>query len=197
MELCPSYPVRSARTLLRPLGPDDVDDLHAYRSLPEVCRFVPFEPMAKQDIAERITGVWARRSLDAEGQALALGVELLESGRLIGDILLRWHSAEHRSGEIGYVFNPQVAGQGLATESVHQLLHLAFDALGLRRVVARVDARNDRSAAMARRLGFRLEAHLIENEFFKGEWSDELDFALLAAEWSTRHEPSGCPNFAP
>jgi RimJ/RimL family protein N-acetyltransferase len=29
----------------------------------------------------------------------------------------------------------------------------------------------------------RQEAHLIENELFKGEWTSEIDFAILAAEW--------------
>jgi RimJ/RimL family protein N-acetyltransferase len=29
----------------------------------------------------------------------------------------------------------------------------------------------------------RLEARLVENELFKGEWSTELDFAMLADEW--------------
>jgi hypothetical protein len=26
-------------------------------------------------------------------------------------------------------------------------------------------------------------AHLVRNEFFKGEWCSELDFAMLADEW--------------
>jgi RimJ/RimL family protein N-acetyltransferase len=29
----------------------------------------------------------------------------------------------------------------------------------------------------------RLEAHLVENEWVKGEWQSELDYALLASEW--------------
>jgi RimJ/RimL family protein N-acetyltransferase len=29
----------------------------------------------------------------------------------------------------------------------------------------------------------RQEARLVENELFKGEWSTELDFAMLAREW--------------
>jgi RimJ/RimL family protein N-acetyltransferase len=29
----------------------------------------------------------------------------------------------------------------------------------------------------------RLEAHLLENEWFKGDWSDELGFAILEQEW--------------
>jgi hypothetical protein len=31
----------------------------------------------------------------------------------------------------------------------------------------------------------RQEARLVHNELFKGEWSTELDFAMLADEWAT------------
>ena len=72
------------------------------------------------------------------------------------------------------------------------MLHLAFDDLGLHRVFARVDARNTASARLAARLGMRQEAHLVENEWFKGEWTDELDFALLSREWPSR-ALDGCP----
>ena len=187
MELRPVYPVLSHRLALRPLGAGDVAALVAYRGRPDVCRFVPFEPMGEHDVIERLGEAWGRTALDAEGQSLTLGVELVDSGELVGDVLLAWHSLEHRGGEIGYVFNPEFAGHGYATEAVHTLLHLAFDHLGLHRVTARVDARNRRSAGLAIRLGMRREAHLVENEWFKGEWSDELDFALLAEEWSARH----------
>jgi RimJ/RimL family protein N-acetyltransferase len=29
----------------------------------------------------------------------------------------------------------------------------------------------------------RPEAHFVRNELFKGEWSDELVYAILADEW--------------
>jgi RimJ/RimL family protein N-acetyltransferase len=105
---------------------------------------------------------------------------------LAGDVMLFWSSDEHRSGEIGYVFNPDQAGRGYATEAAEGLLSLAFDGLGLHRVVARVDARNVPSARVAQRLRMRQEAHLVENEWFKGEWSDELQFAILDREWRDR-----------
>ena len=187
MELRPAYPVRSPRTALRPLGDDDIAALVAYRGRPDVCRWVPFEPMTASVVIRHLATTWARTALDAEGQHLTLGVELLATGDLVGDVLLAWHSAEHRGGEIGYVFNPDFSGQGYATEAVHTALHLAFDDLGLHRVTARVDARNLRSAQLAARLGMRQEAHLVQNEWFKGAWSDELDFALLAEEWSAQH----------
>jgi RimJ/RimL family protein N-acetyltransferase len=63
------------------------------------------------------------------------------------------------------------------------MLRLGFEELGLHRIIARLDERNEPSARLARRVGMRQEARLIENEVFKGEWSTELDFAMLATEW--------------
>jgi RimJ/RimL family protein N-acetyltransferase len=39
------------------------------------------------------------------------------------------------------------------------------------------------------RLGLRCEAHLVQNEFVKGEWTDELIYAILRAEWKARQPP--------
>jgi RimJ/RimL family protein N-acetyltransferase len=183
--LCPGYPVRTGRLLLRPLTVADVDALLAYRSRPDVCRYVPFEPMTHEVINERLASHWANTELTDQGQALTLGVEIARTGELIGDVVLFWHSREHSSGEIGYVLNPDFGGHGYATEAAQALLRLGFDELGLHRIIARLDERNTSSADLARRLGMREEARLVHNEFFKGEWTTELDFAMLADEWPT------------
>jgi RimJ/RimL family protein N-acetyltransferase len=188
VKLAPEYPVRSPRLSLRPLSAADTTALLAYRSRADVCRYVPFTPMDTAIIAERLGTAWARTSLNGEGQNLTLGVEVTDTGELVGDVVLMWHSREHRGGEIGYVLNPDFSGHGYATEAVGRLLGLAFDDLGLHRVIARVDARNDASARLARRLGMRQEAYLVRNEWFKGEWTDELDFALLEEEWATAQQ---------
>jgi RimJ/RimL family protein N-acetyltransferase len=182
--LRPVYPVRTRRLLLRPLTVGDVDALLVYRSRPDVCRYVPFEPMTREVIKERLASQWANTELTDEGQALTLGVEMAGTGELVGDVMLFWHSREHGGGEIGYVLHPDFSGHGYATEAAHALLRLGFDELGLHRIIARVDERNESSAKLARRLGMREEARLVRNEFFKGEWSTELDFAMLADEWS-------------
>nr|MDT0660513.1 GNAT family protein [Micromonospora sp. DSM 115978] len=186
--LRPHYPVRTARLSLRPLTTGDVDALLAYRSRPEVCRYVPFEPMTEQLVRDRLSTIWANTDLTDEGQALTLGVTLTRSGRLIGDVVLFWHSRTHGGGEIGYVLDPDVQGHGYATEAARALLGLGFDELGLHRIVARVDERNTASAQVARRLGMRQEARLVRNEFFKGGWSTELDFAMLAEEWPAHRD---------
>ena len=93
-------------------------------------------------------------------------------------------------GEIGYILNPAYQGQGLATEVAGTLLRLGFEGLGLHRIVARCDARNVASARVMERVGMRREAHLVHNEFLKGEWTDELIYAILREEWQAR-QPSG------
>lgn len=184
--LRPRYPVRSERLLLRPLTVADTDALLAYRSRPDVCRYVPFEPMSRQDVIARMAGQWARTELTGEGQALTLGAEVSATGELAGDVMLYWQSRLHAGGEIGYVFHPGCSGRGYATEAARAVLRLGFEELGLRRIVARIDERNEPSARVLRRLGMRQEARLVESEFFKGEWTTEVDFAMLASEWASR-----------
>jgi RimJ/RimL family protein N-acetyltransferase len=181
--LRPDFPIRTERLLVRPLSLDDVDAVHAYRSIPDVCRYVPFEPMTMDEIAARIERQWARRELTDEGQGFILGVEVAESGALVGDVMLAWSSVVHATGELGWVFHPAHAGRGFATEAAMALLRMAFDGIGLHRVIARLDERNDASARVCQRLGMRQEARLVENEWFKGEWTTELDFAILDREW--------------
>jgi RimJ/RimL family protein N-acetyltransferase len=115
----------------------------------------------------------------------------LPGSGIIGDLVLFWRSREHRAGEIGWVIAPAQSGRGYTTEAARALLGLAFRDMGLHRVTARVDARNEASARLCRRLGMRQEAHLVENEWFKGEWSSELDFAILDREWErSEHDPA-------
>jgi RimJ/RimL family protein N-acetyltransferase len=184
--LRPSYPIRTERLLLRPLTAGDADAMLAYRGRLDVSRYVPFEPMSRDDILERITGQWSRTELSDEGQSLTLGAEVAETGELAGDVVLFWHSREHAGGELGYVLNPALGGRGYATEAASVMLRLGFEDLGLHRIVARIEEDNEPSVRLARRLGMRQEARLVHNEFFKGRWSNEVDFAMLADEWFAR-----------
>lgn len=186
MLLRPEFPVRTRRLALRPLTAADADVLLRYRGDAEVCRYLPFDPMTREEILGRIAGQWSRRELTEEGQSLTLGAEVRETGELAGDVILFWHSREHAGGELGYVFDPAFGGRGYATEAAAEMLRLGFEDLGLHRIIARLDERNDASARVARRLGMRQEARLVSNELFKGEWSNELDFAMLADEWRAR-----------
>jgi RimJ/RimL family protein N-acetyltransferase len=183
-------PIRTERLLLRTLQPGDGDAIHAYRSLPDVARYVPFAPMSPELIAERLQGFWARNRADGEGEGIVVGFVRVDTGELVGDLALMLVSDEHRGTEIGWVLNPEHGGHGYATEAARAGLGLLFGA-GAHRVVARVDARNGPSLRLCERLGMRREATLIANEWFKGEWTDEVDYALLEGEWAGGGQQEG------
>jgi len=188
VHLRPSYPVETSRLRLRPLGEGDLDALVGYHSNPDVHRYLPMEEMDAAAVLDRLTGgTWSRSTLEEEGHILTLGVELAATGELVGDVMLRWVSARDRSGEVGYVLDPRHQRNGYAAEAVDAVLRLAFEVLGLHRVIARIDARNGSSLALSERLGMRREAHLMQNAWVRGAWIDEVDFAMLESEWKDRH----------
>ncbi|GAA0358340.1 GNAT family protein [Microbispora corallina] len=181
--LAPSYPITTPRLTLRAFTEDDLDDLYAFHSLPEVARYLYWEARTREETEAALEEKIGRAEIRSDGDALSVAVELRETGRVVGDLTLFWRSEENRQGEIGYVFNPACHGRGLATEAARELLRLGFDGLGVHRLYGRCDARNIPSYRLMERLGMRREAHLVENEFFEGEWSDELVYAMLAREW--------------
>jgi RimJ/RimL family protein N-acetyltransferase len=185
----PDYPIVTERLLLRPLNDEgDVAGMHAYRSLEDVCRYVPFSPCSLEEMAERFRNPDRLRSaVDAEGDVLSLAIERRDTGEMIGDLVLFWHSEADGHAEVGYVLHPDHGGQGFATEATAALIDLAFDGgLPVHRVTARLDQRNGASAAVCHRLGMRLEATYVDGEWFKGEWTTLLVFAVLDREWVAR-----------
>ena len=125
-------------------------------------------------------------AIDEEGDAIRLAAVLSGTATVVGDISLRRTSREHATGELGYVLHPDHYGRGYATEAGAALLRLGFEDLAMHRIVASADARNVASIRVMQRLGMRPEAHLRENEFIKGEWTDEVIYAMLRAEWLAR-----------
>ena len=148
------------RMRLRPYAFDDHDEFADLHGRDDVARYLPWE--TRDDEASRM-------ALERH-QALALeqnddGVTLAgfdkDTGRLVGEFVLFLRSIDHRGGEVGYVLHPDFQGRGLATEGAAAML----------------------------RLGMRREARLVRNEWFKGEWTDEEDFALLEDEWTQQAHP--------
>lgn len=174
-------PIATERLLLRPHRPDDLDDLLAFHSDADVVRFVPWPVRDRAATAETLAVKLDQAELREPGQWLVLAVEQRETGRVIGEVLVKW--ASERQGELGFAFARDVHGQGYAVEAATAVLDLAFDGLGFHRVSSIVIQGNDASARLLGRLGFRQEARHVDGAHFKGVWANQLVFALLEDEW--------------
>ena len=182
----PAYPIQTERLLLRPFAETDFDALLAIQSRADVARYLYWDPRTAAEVRETLDTKVRATAIIAEGDNLSLAAVSRETGELIGDCSLLWTSAEHRQAQIAFVFHPDHHGRGYATEAAAALLALAFDDLRAHRVFGRLEARNTASARVLERLGMRQEAHLVENEWVKGEWQSEIVYAQLEREWASR-----------
>ena len=178
------HPIETERLVLRPFVAEDLDMLSAIHGRDDVTPFLYWDARTRDEVRTVLAQYIERTTLRAEGDVLNLAVVLRESGELVGDFMVFYRSEQHRQGEIGFILHPDHQGCGYATEAARVLLRLGFEELGLHRITARLDARNGASARVLERLGMRREAHLIENEFVKGEWTDEFVYAQLRREWA-------------
>jgi RimJ/RimL family protein N-acetyltransferase len=180
-----SRPISTRRLILRRFERRDLDDLARIFEDESVNRYLysvaRTRAQTKELLAKRIS---IPEGTDVDNVVL-IAIELRETQRLIGDFMLRWHDDEHRQGEIGGSLNPENHGLGYATEIYGALLELAFNEYDLHRVVGRCDGRNAASVRSLEKAGLHQEAHFVENEFVKGEWTDEIVLAILQSEWRT------------
>ena len=179
----PTWPIETERLLLRPFEPGDLHALHVIHGDAENARWLYHDGRSLEETRELLTLKIAGHALRAEGEWLSAAVLVRATNELVGDVSLLWASEAHRQGELGFVFHRAHHGNGYATEAARPVLAFAFETLELHRVVGRLEPRNAGSARVLEKLGMRREAHLVENEWVKGEWQSELVFAILAREW--------------
>jgi RimJ/RimL family protein N-acetyltransferase len=176
------------RLTLRRFTSGDLDVLADIYSRPEVARYLYWNVRSRDESAEALRVRVERTSELVDDNIMPIAVVWRSTNELIGDFMLRWSSDEHRQGEIGGSVHPDFQGRGVAGEVYRELLVMAFDELSLHRVVGRCDARNERSIRSLEKVGFVREAHFVENEWVKGEWTDEV---IVAIRTSTRVRAKG------
>jgi RimJ/RimL family protein N-acetyltransferase len=189
----PDLPIETERLLLRSYEEGDFDALHAIQSRADVHRWLYSGPRGPDEVRATLRRKLGETALRDEGDTVSLACVRRDTAELIGSCNLHWVSREHRLGEIGFVFHPDHHGQGFATEAARPVLDFGFGACGLHRIVGRLEARNAASARVLEKLGMRREALLVENEWVKGEWQSELDYAILDREWRALRDAERLP----
>lgn len=158
---------------------------------PDVARYLRWDARDRAQVRQALAHQCEETALRAEGDWLTFAEVWREASKVVEEAGLKLISWANRQGEIGFVFNPDYHGRGLATEAAESLLMLGFGTIGLHRIIGSCDPRNRPSARLMERIGMRPEARFMHSEIVKGQWADELVYAILDHEWRARSPPVG------
>ena len=174
------------RVIVRPWRTCDAQDVWEAieESREQIREWLPWVDATKRvedcmETSRRAMARWITRD------DLGLLVRERSTGRYLGGSGLHRIDWEVPSFEIGYWLRTSAQGQGYMTEAVALIMRMAFDSLGAKRVCIHCSSGNERSAAVARRLGFihegTLRNHARETD---GELRDTLIFALTPEDYA-------------
>jgi ribosomal-protein-serine acetyltransferase len=124
-----------------------------------------------------------RRSLDqfASNEGMVAGIWCEgEFAGTVGTHKIDWLS---RKVEIGYWLASKFQGRGIITAACRALTHHAFSEWKLNRVEILCAVGNEKSCAIAKRLGFQFEGVLREGQLLNGKYVDINVYAMRASEW--------------
>src|SRR5262249_31243336 len=106
----PTLPLKTARLELRSFSPGDFAAYAAYRSLPEVYRYLYAATPAASDLEPRFSKILSAAFQD-DGDVFRLAVVRHDDNMVLGDVSLKLASRSALQAELGYVFNPAFSGK--------------------------------------------------------------------------------------
>ncbi|MEU3408063.1 GNAT family protein [Streptomyces sp. NPDC006670] len=152
---------------------------HIDRGREFIGQFIGFPDRATDlESARQLLRANAEKSA-ADGARL-YGIRVADT--LVGGVLFPNFDAAAGNCEVGCWMEPAGTGRGLVTRACQVLIDWAFDVRGMHRVEWHVAAGNEKSIAVARRLGFTREGVLRQSHLHRGVRQDTEIWSLLAPE---------------
>lgn len=181
--------LKTPRLTIRDFTSEDIDAIIERATQPEVARFITWDraAWAERERVENWIEVQRGLSFDSFGSYIEFAIN--RAGKNIGCIGIRRISREHKNAEVAWDLDSKQWGRGYATEAALSFIDYCFRSLDIHRISATCDVRNERSYRLMERLGMRREARHLKCTFVRGEWIDELVYAVLEKEWLAKPSP--------
>ena len=173
--------LRTPRLRLRRLTMRDDRDIYLYSKDPEVARHVLWEAHTSIHDSRAFLRYMLRRYRNRE--AASWGIELLETGQIIGTIGFMWIQPDNMCAEVGYSLSRKYWNQGLMTEALGAVLRHGFNALNLNRIEAQHETTNPASGAVMRKCHMQKEGTLRGRLYNKGKYVDVDLYAILRKDY--------------
>jgi RimJ/RimL family protein N-acetyltransferase len=174
-------PIETPRLVLRKLQLEDLPDVLEILSDPETFQYEERPPMEETEVKPWLERVVKEKLSDTSG-ALTLGVVLRDGQKLIGLLWVKYADSNRQQASLGIQLNNGFKRQGLGFEAFQATLSFCLQDIGLHRVTATCDSRNEAAVRLFTKLRMRNEAECLRDRFIDGEWADSLWFAMTEDE---------------
>lgn len=172
------------RLILRLAVPDDAEAIYAYRSDIIENQYQGWFPGSVEEVREYIKSM--PQTMEVVDYCYQFAIFSAGGERLIGDMGIIFTNHNMMQAEIGCTLNKDHQGKGYAMEALEGMVNYLFGKLKKRRIIASIDPRNMASIRLIERLGFRKEAHFRKSYYLRGEWVDDVIYAMLKEEWDKK-----------
>lgn len=126
---------------------------------------------------------WIRKGLDQFARNEGWHALLWHGDGIAGAVGFKPVDHANKIAEIGYWLAERYQGRGLITAAARAAMNYAFEEWRLNRIEIRCSAANERSAAVARRLGFEEEGLFRQAFRIRDEFHDQRLFGMLSERW--------------
>jgi RimJ/RimL family protein N-acetyltransferase len=164
----------------------DAPVLAAYRAVPEIARYQSWPMPFTVEAARRM--LQDQEDLDDLPAHGWVQIAIEHDGIVVGDIGVNL-TADSHIAEVGFTLAPSHHGKGFASEALSAIVDALVAQTDVHRIVASVDPANFASMRVIEHLGFRYEGTARRAELVRGDWVDDIRFALLRddrADWLAR-----------
>ena len=117
------------------------------------------------------------------GNGFVLGIFTSADNKVVGVIGMNSYVADQSRAQLGYWIHPSFEGQGLMYRAAQRFIDFLFARLRLNKVEIRMVSENLRSAALAARLGAKVEGCIRASYLSGGVLHDMLITGILRSEW--------------
>lgn len=149
----------------------------------ELARWLPWVPSIREESGSLR---FIQRAIEETASDSGLELGIFYQDILVGCIGLHELNRAHQKTSIGYWLSASHQGKGIMTAAVRALVDYVFSTLQFNRVEIRAASGNQKSRAIAERLGFTQEGVLREAECVQGTFLDSVVYSVLVREWNTR-----------
>ena len=174
------------RLILRPFRAEDAPAM--YRNWAHdrtVTEYLTWQPHESEAATAELLARWEKQT--AEDPAFyQWAIELKNLGEPIGSIAAMRVNEAVESAELGWCIGRQWWGQGIMPEAGAAVIAYLFDEVGLNRVAARHDVRNQKSGRVMQKLGMTHEGILRQAGRCNAGLVDESVYSILKSEYRAR-----------